>query len=88
MFEVQLKKNSEKFLFQINEKIRAKIIEILRNLEINPIPFRQYDVKKLRGFENRFRIRKGKIRIVYEVLPEEFKVIVWDINFRGRVYKS
>jgi mRNA interferase RelE/StbE len=87
MFEVQLKKNSEKFLFQINEKVRAKIIEILRTLEINPIPFRQYDVRKLKGFENRFRIRKGKIRIVYEVLPEEFKVIVWDINFRGRVYK-
>jgi len=88
MFEVWLKKNSEKFLLQINEKTRAKIIEILRTLEINPIPFRQYDVKKLKGFKNRFRIRKGKIRIVYEVLPEEFKVIVWDINFRGRVYKS
>jgi len=87
MFEVRLKKNSEKFLLQINEKVRAKIIEILRTLEINPIPFRQYDVKKLKGFKNRFRIRKGKIRIVYEVSPEEFKVIVWDINFRGRVYK-
>jgi hypothetical protein len=36
MFEVRLKKNSEKFLFQINEKVRAKIIEILRTLEINP----------------------------------------------------
>jgi mRNA interferase RelE/StbE len=57
MFEVRLKKRPEKFLFKINEKMRAKILEILKTLEKDPIPLKQYDVKKLKGFENKFRIR-------------------------------
>jgi mRNA-degrading endonuclease RelE of RelBE toxin-antitoxin system len=41
------------------------------------------DVKKLVGEQELYRVRKGKIRIVFEV---EKKII--DIDFRGNIYKK
>lgn len=86
MFKVVLKRSAEKFLFRVNKKIRMKIFQVLKNLETNPIPFKVYDLVKLKGYKNRFRIRMGKVRIVYEFVPEKLTVIVWDINFRERIY--
>lgn len=41
------------------------------------------------NFENYYRIRSGKIRILFELIDEEIKVItiVYDVDFRGDVYK-
>lgn len=87
MFKVLLKRSAEKFLYQVEEKIRIKIYQVLKDLETNPIPFKAYDLIKLKGYKNRFRIRIGKIRIVYEFVPEELTVIIWDIGFREKAYK-
>ncbi len=86
MVKVVLKRSAEKFIFKVNEKIRMKILQVLKDLETDPIPFKIYDLVKLKGYDNRFRIRIGKIRIVYEFVPKELTIIVWDIDFRGRIY--
>ena len=86
MFEVIVKKRAEKFALSADKGYRGKILEILDELETDPIPFKTRDVKRMEGFDNRFRIRKGRIRIVYEVSFSEFKVTVHDIDFRGSIY--
>lgn len=48
------------------------------------------DVKQLKGsFKNYYRIRVGKIRILFELENNEVKIIaiVNEIDFRGDVYK-
>jgi mRNA interferase RelE/StbE len=50
------------------------------------IPTRLFDVKKLAGTENAFRIRIGKIRIVYTILWKDKVILISRIGFRGRVY--
>ena len=42
--------------------------------------------KKLAGLSNAFRIRVGKIRIVYAIDWERRHVVVARIGFRGKVY--
>jgi len=86
-FKVILKKSAEKFIFQIDERRREKIIKLLDELKMNPLPFKDYDLVKLKGFKNFYRIRLGKIRIVYEVDFDSKTLTVWDINYRERIYK-
>lgn len=48
------------------------------------------DLKELKGsFQNKYRIRKGNIRIIVEMINEEIiiEAIINDIDFRGDVYK-
>jgi mRNA interferase RelE/StbE len=86
MFIVKVKKPAEKFLHKIQEDYRNNILTILDELKTNPIPYISHDVKRLEGYTHHFRIRKGKIRIVYEVIFSESKIIVHDIDFRGGIY--
>lgn len=66
------------------ESLLIKAVKHLYKIEITNI-----DVKRLKGeYKNYFRIRKGKIRIVFKVVKEEiFIVSVDNIDFRGEVYR-
>jgi len=86
-FEVVLKKSAEKFILQVDKRRRAKIIELLEELKLNPLPFKHYDLIKLKGFRNFYRIRLGKIRVVYEVDFDSKTLTVWNIDYRERIYK-
>ena len=87
VFEVKLKKTAEKFILRLDKKRRDKIIRLLEELETNPLPFKIYDLVKLKGFDHRYRIRLGKIRVVYEIDFERKKITVWNVDYRGRIYK-
>ena len=45
------------------------------------------DIKKLEGYLNRYRIRHGVYRIVYDVEHKEIIVSVVAVNHRSAVYK-
>jgi len=50
------------------------------------IPFRGVDVCKLKGYDNTYRIRVGKLRMVYEVLWAERTIMIHYIGSRKRAY--
>jgi mRNA interferase RelE/StbE len=89
---IEYLKKSEKF-FAKNSHILSKtdtsklivsaVKKIVLEEDIN------IDVKKLKGnLSQYYRIRKGKIRVLFELTDEKVivKVIVNDIDFRGDVY--
>jgi mRNA interferase RelE/StbE len=86
MFEVHLSTKAKKELEQLDENLRNRIVKILEILQADPVPVRFYDVKKMVGVENTYRIRIGKIRIIYTVIWKDKVVVVSKIGFRGRVY--
>ncbi len=46
------------------------------------------NVKKLKGnWEGYYRLRKGKLRIIFEVNKDDKSIYVERIDFRGEVYK-
>ena len=57
----KIKKALEKLTPKEREKIKSILIEIKKNR------FKNLDIKKLRGRDDIFRVRKGQIRIVYQV---------------------
>lgn len=72
-----------KFIASLDSKMKKRLKEKL--LIIKKDPFNAGDMKKLQGGENIYRVRIGKIRIVYQV-TEAKQVGIIDIDYRGNIY--
>jgi mRNA-degrading endonuclease RelE of RelBE toxin-antitoxin system len=84
-WSVEISDKALKHLEKFERKIQAKLLAIIEMFKISPFP-RNCDIKKLEGLEKVFRLRKGKIRILYYVDKMNNKIKVLDIDVRGRIY--
>lgn len=84
-FDVFLKKSANKELEILEGKIRLRVDGCLQYLKEKPLPFREYDLAKLKGFEDTYRIRIGNVRIVYEVLADIRTILVLKVRKRERI---
>jgi len=89
---IKLHKNARKFLEKLEEKERNKVLNKLKDLkeslEKGVIPWRRLHVRKLKGeWESYFRMRTGKIRIIFEIDIEHNVIWIYNIHYRGGVYK-
>ena len=64
----------------------GRILEALKLLALDPVPAKLYDVKKLKGFHETFRIRIGQIRIIYAIIWKDKTVLVSRISYRESSY--
>ena len=72
-----------KFIDSLDLKVRKKLKQRLMLLKSSP--FRARDVKKMQTSSGEFyRLRMGKIRIVYRMAESEIEII--DIDYRGNIY--
>lgn len=87
MYKVILNKKVIKFLQRRSESEKKSIKRKIDLLEQNPIKNENQDIKQLKGVENVYRLRIGKIRLVYQVLNEKLVVILFSAGMRGDIYK-
>ena len=74
----------QKFIKSLDKKKKSRLKELL--LEIKNNPFSVSGVKKLKGLRGDvYRVRLGKIRIIYEI-GEGNDVEIVDIDYRGNIY--
>lgn len=66
---------------------RERLKEAILVLKEDPVPIKSLDITKLKGEKNKYRIRKGKFRIVYEVMWEQKLILIHRVDFRGDVYE-
>ena len=88
MFRITAKRRVLKVLGELDRERRKRFEEVFSILKKNPIPFRELDVVKLKGYENTYRIRIGDYRIIYEVLWDEKRVIIHFIGGRKAAYRK
>lgn len=72
----------EKFLLKLNKKEREVFQKIFNDLII--FNLKNYDIKALKGLPGLFRLRKGKIRIIF--FKDQSKGYIVDVNYRGNIY--
>lgn len=83
MYSVFLKPKAKKYLDKVvAAEYRDKIKEAIKFLAIEPIPFRHYDLKKVEGLEDNYRIRIGKYRFIYAFFRSENSIVVTKIDKR------
>jgi mRNA interferase RelE/StbE len=81
-YELQFKKSVAKDLRKIPNSDVKKILQRVQSLALNP---RGEGCVKLSGQE-RYRVRQGVYRIVYEIKDDEIIVVVVKVAHRSRVY--
>ena len=91
--KVKFSKKSAKFLENLDDKnkerARIKIRSLVLSLEECIIPFKELDIKKLKGeWKDFFRLRIGNIRIIFRINKEEDGLRIFEIDYRGGVYKK
>jgi mRNA-degrading endonuclease RelE of RelBE toxin-antitoxin system len=75
---------AEKNLQAMEARQRQEIKAILDSMEINLSSLRK---KKLQGYKDRWRIREGNWRIIYQDLKKAGTVYVLDIKQRKDAYR-
>lgn len=92
--ELNFSKNALKFLKKLSdkdtEKVRNKILQLLNSVEESGlVPSGELDIKTLEGeWQGFLRMRVGKIRIIFTVDIEQDELQIYDIGFRGDIYKN
>lgn len=92
--ELLLSKASLKFLEKLSpketEKLKDRLAHLLQSIETEGIiPFNELDIKSLKGdWKGFFRMRVGKVRVIFTIDLEADELQVYDIDFRGNIYKS
>jgi mRNA interferase RelE/StbE len=84
-YEVIIPKPVQKQLSKLPEDIRKLISEKILLLTEDPRPT---GVKKLKGFDNEYRIRIGDYRVRYEVDDKALMVLVLHCKNRKDVYRN
>jgi mRNA interferase RelE/StbE len=88
VFAVRLDRKPEKFVKQCQPKLKQRLFALFETLEENPVPVRQFDVRKIEGEADSYRIRLSSFRLLYKVFWNEKTVRVTKIERRkDRTYK-
>jgi len=74
----------QKFLLKLTKKERSTVLKILA--DILSLRLSNYDIKPLEGFKGYFRLRKGKIRIIYT--KTDCRAFIVNIAYRKDIYKQ
>lgn len=84
-YSIQLSNSSKKFLQRSDKVTRERVINVIHALTENPYSYP--GMMKLSGFEDIFRIRIGKYRLIYQIYDEKLLIFIQDIDSRGDIYK-
>ena len=83
-YRIEIKKSAAKELKKIQGRDQERIIERIQGLAQDPRP---PGSKKLSG-EEKYRIRQGDYRILYQIFDDTVLVVVVKIGLRRDVYKK
>lgn len=72
---------------RFNTQHKNSVKDLLEILKTDPVPARRFDVVKLKGYDNLYRIRIGRIRIVYSVDWGERRIDIQFVGYRGKAYR-
>ena len=72
MFNVYLSRKALKSLKSVRNKPLERIKNLLLRLKVNPVPAREFDIRKIKNIPNTYRVRISRYRIIYR--------IIWDVN--------
>jgi mRNA interferase RelE/StbE len=82
-YSVLVKRSAAKEIEALPPKDRRRVVARIQGLSGNPRPA---GCEKLSG-EEKYRLRQGNYRILYEIIDRELSVTVVRVGNRGEVYR-
>lgn len=82
-FSVRLNNKAEKQFQELQPHYKDRVCQLFSDLEHAPVPFKKYDLKKIRGEDHSYRIRLSRFRVLYTIFHEEKIIRVTKIERRS-----
>lgn len=82
-YRIVIKQSAAKEIERIQREDRVRIVERIRSLAFDPRPA---GIRKLSGQE-KYRIRQGSYRILYQIIDQELIVQVVKVVHRRDIYE-
>jgi mRNA interferase RelE/StbE len=82
--EIRIHKDAVKFLKGLSPKLKERVKRSISSL--TGFPLVRMDVVKLKGFENVYRLRIGRVRVLFEYHEKERIIFIRHIAFREKAY--
>lgn len=83
-YSIEVSRSAEKQLTRLTKDDRQRVVEAIVSLPEDPHP---RGARKLSGYDDVFRIRVGRYRILYSISDAELVIIVLKIGHREDVYR-
>ncbi len=84
-YRLQYHKDVRKFL-KTHRDINQRAINAFEQIAQNPYQ-NALDISKLQGETNKYRLRLGKYRFLYEIIEAQILIYAYKADSRGGVYK-
>ena len=84
-FEVEFTKRGERYLYKLSKVDVEKVVLKLKQLKF--FPKDQRNIKRLSGFKDCYRLRVGKIRVVFKVNNRDKIIWIFGVDYRDKIYK-
>lgn len=90
---IRFRKQAIKFIEKADSEtissIQEKLNQLLMSVETQSlIPFTELDIKQMKGdWEGFYRLRVGKVRLIFTIDTEVCQVEIYSIGNRGDIYK-
>jgi mRNA interferase RelE/StbE len=94
-FHVRLNKEIRAILLSLPRAHQKKVGKLIDRLSENPYPSRiklidissmNFDIKKCKGHQTRFRVRIGEYRLIYQIDEASSMVLILKLDTRGDIY--
>jgi len=83
-YEIEISRTAEKQLGKLAEEDQLRVVRAVMALANQPRP---RGARKLTGFDEVFRIRVGRYRVLYTVSDTRLVILVLKIGHRRDVYR-
>lgn len=83
-YSVEISSTAERQIRKLGAQDRLRVLRAIHDLGITPRP---PGCRKLRGYDDVFRIRVGRFRILYSIEDRRLVVIVLKVGDRRAIYR-
>ena len=83
-YQIEFTSSAARALSKLSETLQSRITPKIDALANQPRP---PGVEKLHGHRNRYRLRVGDYRIIYEIQDRILLVLIVDIGHRREIYR-
>jgi len=84
-FRIEISATAEKQIRKLQREDQIRVLRAIRPLATEPTP---PGSRKVRGYDDLFRIRVGTYRILYRIVGRRILIIILKIGHRREIYRS
>ncbi len=86
MYKIVIHRRVAKELKTLQKAHLRKFSELVETLKTNPVPWRDFDIRKIEGSEDTYRVRIGDYRVIYYIDKLSKMIHILKLERRSKIY--